>query len=137
MAVLSKGTHALPNQMPAKDDFSEGGVTPPLRNGPRQASLLEGEPLRDLNDLGPVRPGYCDFCGQLLPPAKLLYCDAFCKGHMDREYRNLGRTVAQIGMHWIEGRSNKGPALARMDLVLRNFRTRLRAMRRKYGWGAQ
>jgi hypothetical protein len=56
---------------------------------------------------------------------------------MDREYRNLGRTLSQIGMHWIEGRSNKGLALSRMDLVLRNFRNRLRAMRKRYGWGGK
>lgn len=114
-----------------------GGVTPLRRNGPRRASVLLGEPLRDMNDLGPLRPGYCDFCGSPLPAGKALYCSPWCKTQMDNEYRNLGRTVAQLGLHWIgsEHGRHKGLALGRLDKVLRHFWRRLRDTRKHYRWG--
>lgn len=98
-------------------------------------SVLLGEALEDQNDLGPRVPGHCDFCSEPLPEGKELYCSSNCRKEMDRAYRNLGRTVVQIGLHWVDGKMNKGKALSRMDAVLRQLRRRIEMTRAHYGWG--
>ena len=118
------------------------GVTPIRRNGPRRTSVLLGEALTDMNDLGPVKPGCCDFCGARIPKERrrngsARYCSDQCKKWMDAELRNLGRQLAQISLHWIEGRKKKGAALARMDKVMRHFRRRLHETREHYKWGKE
>lgn len=109
---------------------------------PRLAHDLHGIAL-DLPPMPPLRPGYCNFCGEALQSHQLKHCSKECKTAWDREMRNLGHKLAEAAVYWNVHRASRASrdtdfyrqAFERIVRLPRDFYSRLVETRRRNKWG--